>query len=224
MRTPRAEGMGGRDRILQEAQNLQKLNSTQTPLFGGENPELHASDFAGITPRNTVLSTPNPFAGGATPAGVTGATPTVGSTPGRSIAGVSSTPRGSVAGTPLRTPGGGMAGGSAPTPLRDELGLNNPDAALPAENQRAERARQHAALGELRAQCVPYIPCCLPTLTFAAHLFSFVPCLLHSLDSSFTTIPRVHSLLLPVSPPLKCLHWNLLLCLTLPWRLLLKAD
>ena len=51
MRTPRAEGMGGRDRILAEAQNLQKLNSTQTPLFGGENPELHASDFAGITPR-----------------------------------------------------------------------------------------------------------------------------------------------------------------------------
>ena len=51
MRTPRAEGMGGRDRILAEAQNLQKLNSTQTPLFGGENPELHASDCAGITPR-----------------------------------------------------------------------------------------------------------------------------------------------------------------------------
>ena len=153
MRTPRAEGMGGRDRILAEAQNLQKLNSTQTPLFGGENPELHASDFAGITPRNTVLSTPNPFASGATPTGATGATPTVGSTPGRSVAGVSSTPRGSVAGTPLRTPGGGMAGASAPTPLRDELGLNDPDAAMPAENQRAERARQHAALGELRAQC-----------------------------------------------------------------------
>lgn len=67
MRTPRAEGAGGRDRILAEAQNLQKLTSAQTPLFGGENPELHASDFAGITPRNTVPTTPHPLAAAATP-------------------------------------------------------------------------------------------------------------------------------------------------------------
>ena len=67
MRTPRAEGVGGRDRILAEAQNLQKLTSAQTPLFGGENPELHASDFAGITPRNTVPATPHPLAAAATP-------------------------------------------------------------------------------------------------------------------------------------------------------------
>ena len=67
MRTPRAEGAGGRDRILAEAQNLQKLTNAQTPLFGGENPELHASDFAGITPRNTVPTTPHPLAAAATP-------------------------------------------------------------------------------------------------------------------------------------------------------------
>ena len=67
MRTPRAEGAGGRDRILAEAQNLQKLTNAQTPLFGGDNPELHASDFAGITPRNTVPTTPHPLAAAATP-------------------------------------------------------------------------------------------------------------------------------------------------------------
>ncbi len=58
----------------------------------------------------------------------------------------------SVAGTPLRTPGGGVAA-PTPTPLRDALGLNDRYAAVPAETARLERARQAAARSELRDQC-----------------------------------------------------------------------
>ncbi len=66
-----------------------------------------------------------------------------------------STPRlgSSVAGTPLRTPGGSVATGATPTPLRDELGLNDRGAGVPAETARLERARQAAARSELRDQC-----------------------------------------------------------------------
>ena len=81
----------------------------------------------------------------------------MGATPGRSVAGIAaSTPRlggSSVAGTPLRTPGGGVATGATPTPLRDELGLNDRGAGVPAETARLERARQAAARSELRDQC-----------------------------------------------------------------------
>ncbi len=59
----------------------------------------------------------------------------------------------SVAGTPLRTPGGGVAAAPTPTPLRDALGLNDRYAAVPAETARLERARQAAARSELRDQC-----------------------------------------------------------------------
>lgn len=40
----------------------QKLSSTQTPLMGGDNPDMGAGDFAGITPRNTVPVTPHSLA------------------------------------------------------------------------------------------------------------------------------------------------------------------
>ena len=97
MRTPRSTTAGGADRITLEAQNLARLQAGQTPLMGGANPELHPSDFAGVTPRNTTAATPHPMATpqiGASP--FPGATP--GATPGsrRSVAGISA--------TPMRTP------------------------------------------------------------------------------------------------------------------------
>ncbi|KAK9842456.1 hypothetical protein WJX81_000971 [Elliptochloris bilobata] len=165
MRTPRLGGAaGGGDRIMMEAQNLARLRAGQTPLAGGENPELHASDFAGIAPRQFAAATPNPLAAGLTPGatGRSGATPALGgmtpglggATPsGRAIAGVAmATPGASVAGTPLR--GGSVGPGAAPgrTPVRDALGLNDPDALAPAEASRREaRAREERLRADLRA-------------------------------------------------------------------------
>ena len=67
IRTPRAVTASGQDRIMMEAQNLGRLQAGQTPLFGGENPELFDSDFSGMTPRPLTAATPNPLAAGATP-------------------------------------------------------------------------------------------------------------------------------------------------------------
>lgn len=78
MRTPRVMAANGMDRVTMEAQNLARLQAGQTPLVGGENPELHNSDFLGVTPRQNVAATPNPLAlmtprGGQTPGpGATG--------------------------------------------------------------------------------------------------------------------------------------------------------
>ena len=93
MRTPRSTTAGGADRITQEAQNLARLQAGQTPLMGGANPELHPSDFAGVTPRSTTAATPHPMA---TPR--IGESPYLGATPagGRSVAGISA--------SPMRTP------------------------------------------------------------------------------------------------------------------------
>lgn len=44
---------------------LQKLSSTQTPLMGGDGPDIANSDFGGITPRNVVPSTPHALSGAA---------------------------------------------------------------------------------------------------------------------------------------------------------------
>lgn len=41
----------------------QKMSSTQTPLMGGEGPDLANSDFGGITPRNAVPVTPHALTG-----------------------------------------------------------------------------------------------------------------------------------------------------------------
>eukprot|EP01127_Copromyxa_protea_P020528 TRINITY_DN6885_c0_g1_i1.p1 TRINITY_DN6885_c0_g1~~TRINITY_DN6885_c0_g1_i1.p1 ORF type:complete len:808 (-),score=237.76 TRINITY_DN6885_c0_g1_i1:38-2359(-) len=54
--------------IMMAAQNLSTLTEMATPLIGGDNPELHPSDFSGATPRHNDLRTPNPLA---TPGGVT---------------------------------------------------------------------------------------------------------------------------------------------------------
>ncbi|KAF5835279.1 hypothetical protein DUNSADRAFT_7603 [Dunaliella salina] len=71
-----------------------------TPLMGGENPELHHSDFSGITPKPTAAATPNPLAAAATPGGpgsaAGGASVQRGGT--KALMGVPSTP--SIAGTP----------------------------------------------------------------------------------------------------------------------------
>ncbi|GAB4822419.1 hypothetical protein N2152v2_009465 [Parachlorella kessleri] len=160
MRTPaggRTPAAGGRERLMQEAQNLVRLQQGQTPLLGGENPELHPSDFSGVTPRPLAAQTPNPLAGGATPGGraIAGinATPSLaGVTPshgGRAIAGISTaTPL--LGGTPGR---GGLPPGATPvggTPMRDALGLNDPDAHA-AASKREEAARLALMRNELRA-------------------------------------------------------------------------
>lgn len=53
-RTPAKE-----DTVLKEAQNLVALTTIQTPLLGGENPELHPSDFSSATPKPIQIQTPN---------------------------------------------------------------------------------------------------------------------------------------------------------------------
>ena len=163
MRTPARTpaGGGGANRVMQEAQNLLALQAGQTPLLGGDNPELHPSDFSGVTPRAAPAATPNPLAA---------AVAAVGATPGRSVAGVGATPAlggalpptgaravAGIAATPLlvgATPGRGSGGGlpsAAPTPMRDALGLNDPDSLAAAASKREEAARLALQRNELRA-------------------------------------------------------------------------
>lgn len=172
MRTPaRTPAAAGGNRVMQEAQNLMRLQAGQTPLLGGENPELHPSDFSGVTPRTAPAATPNPLAAAAA---------AVGATPGRSVAGVSATPSlggpgatpgfgggaafpatggravAGISATPLlagATPGrGGAAGPSAtPTPMRDALGLNDPYSLGAAASRREEAARLALQRNDLRA-------------------------------------------------------------------------
>ena len=176
------------DRIMMEAQNLARMTSMETPLMGGDNPDLHPSDFSGMTPRGPLAgsgsgsgsgpgATPNPLLLAATPsrAHLMLPPPAVG---GGRLGGV-----GSIAGvTPhLLGPPGSTRGGLAPsfdsltpsrggghrshhpgphmtpaigmTPLRDELGLNDQDAALTSAHlSLAQQRRQQLALrGELKA-------------------------------------------------------------------------
>ena len=142
-RTPQ---VGGHDVILQEAQNLRKLQSGQTPLLGGENPKLHGtSDFSGITPKHVSAATPNPLAGvGATP----GATPSKGGGGG----GPGATPS-TVAGTPGRGGyggGGGVPGSVRGAPMRDSLNINDMDAMLPPPDARGAKARATMVRNELK--------------------------------------------------------------------------
>lgn len=164
MRTPARTPAAGGNRVMQEAQNLRRLQAGQTPLLGGENPELHPSDFSGVTPRAAPTQTPNPLAAAAA---AVGATP--GATPGRAVAGVAATPAlgglagatpgravAGVAATPLlgATPGRGSAGGApsaTPTPMRDALGLNDPDSFTGGASRREEAARLALQRNELRA-------------------------------------------------------------------------
>ncbi|XP_020223608.1 cell division cycle 5-like protein [Cajanus cajan] len=104
LRTPQRTPTGKGDAIMMEAENLARLRESQTPLLGGENPELHPSDFSGVTPKRKEIQTPNPMlTPSATPGGA-GLTPRTGMTPARDGFSFSMTPKG--------------------TPLRDELHIN----------------------------------------------------------------------------------------------------
>ncbi|KAF5457860.1 hypothetical protein F2P56_021937 [Juglans regia] len=103
LRTPQRTPAGKGDAIMMEAENLARLRESQTPLLGGQNPELHPSDFSGVTPKKREIQTPNPLlTPSATPGGVS-LTPRIGMTPSRD-------------GYFNMTPKG--------TPVRDELHIN----------------------------------------------------------------------------------------------------
>ncbi|XP_028065679.1 cell division cycle 5-like protein [Camellia sinensis] len=102
LRTPQRTPAGKGDAIMMEAENLARLRESQTPLLGGENPELHPSDFSGVTPKKREIQTPNPMLTPSVTPGDGGMTPRLGMTPSRDSFGL--TPKG--------------------TPIRDELHIN----------------------------------------------------------------------------------------------------
>ncbi|KAF3340387.1 cell division cycle 5-like protein [Carex littledalei] len=128
LRTPQRTPSGKGDAIMMEAENLARLRESQTPLLGGENPELHPSDFSGVTPRKKEIQTPNPMA---TPGGTPGPglTPRLGMTPSRDGQLLGATPRG--------------------TPFRDELRIN--EEMEMTEDAKAEKRRQEELRKNLRS-------------------------------------------------------------------------
>ncbi|EFJ17861.1 hypothetical protein SELMODRAFT_233652 [Selaginella moellendorffii] len=127
-RTPQRTPGGKGDAIMMEAENLLRLRETQTPLFGGENPELHPSDFSGVTPKKREVQTPNVIATPLTTPGGVGSTPRIGSTPRETS--FAMTPKG--------------------TPIRDEFHINE-GLELAADNPKAEKLRQAEARRNLQA-------------------------------------------------------------------------
>ncbi|KAG0619416.1 hypothetical protein M758_4G138200 [Ceratodon purpureus] len=125
LQTPQRTPGGKGDAIMMEAENLARLRATQTPLFGGENPDLHPSDFSGVTPKKKEMQTPNPIA-----------------TPLR-------TPSG--AATPLRTPNSLYSMVPKGTPIRDDLHINEDSEMLGSESVKAEKLRQEELRRNLRA-------------------------------------------------------------------------
>ncbi|CAN6342913.1 unnamed protein product [Urochloa humidicola] len=103
LRTPQRTPAGKGDAIMMEAENLARLRESQTPLLGGDNPDLHPSDFSGVTPRRMEIQTPNPMATPLASPGP-GVTPRISMTPSRDGQSFGLTPRG--------------------TPFRDELRIN----------------------------------------------------------------------------------------------------
>ncbi|CAF2260149.1 hypothetical protein HID58_031072 [Brassica napus] len=133
MRTPQRTPAGKGDAIMMEAENLARLRDSQTPLLGGDNPELHPSDFTGVTPRKKEIQTPNPMltpsmTPSMTPGGA-GLTPRLGLTPSRDGSSFAMTPRG--------------------TPFRDELHINE-DMDM-HESAKLERQRREEARRSLRS-------------------------------------------------------------------------
>jgi pre-mRNA-splicing factor CDC5/CEF1 len=128
LRTPQRTPSGKGDAIMMEAENLARLRESQTPLLGGDNPELHPSDFSGVTPRKKEIQTPNPMATpGATPG--PGLTPRLGMTPAQDGQAFGVTPRG--------------------TPFRDELRIN--EEMEMTENVKLEKRRQEELRKNLRS-------------------------------------------------------------------------
>ncbi|KAH9319779.1 hypothetical protein KI387_021548, partial [Taxus chinensis] len=136
LRTPQRTPGGKGDAIMMEAENQARLREAQTPLFGGENPELHPSDFSGVTPKKREVQTPNPISTPLHTPGAIALTPRSGMTPSRELSTFGMTPKG--------------------TPIRDELrineGMETPDGSK-AESQRQAEIRRNlrAGLGELPA-------------------------------------------------------------------------
>ncbi|XP_010553777.1 PREDICTED: cell division cycle 5-like protein [Tarenaya hassleriana] len=129
MRTPQRTPAGKGDAIMMEAENLARLRESQTPLLGGENPELHPSDFSGVTPRKKEIQTPNPMLTPSMTPGGAGLTPRIGMTPSRDGSSFAMTPKG--------------------TPFRDELHINEDMDIL--ENAKLERQRREEARRSLRS-------------------------------------------------------------------------
>ncbi|KAL6132500.1 hypothetical protein ACLB2K_064742 [Fragaria x ananassa] len=127
LRTPQRTPSGKGDAIMMEASNLAMLRESQTPLLGGENPQLHPSDFSGVTPRKKEIQTPNLMLTPSTPGGA-GLTPRFGLTPSSDALGM--TPKG--------------------TPMRDELRINEDvdmhDSAK-MEHRRQAELRKNLQLG-----------------------------------------------------------------------------
>lgn len=129
MRTPQRTPAGKGDAIMMEAENLARLRDSQTPLLGGENPELHPSDFTGVTPRKKEIHTPNPMLTPSMTPGGAGLTPRIGLTPSRDGSSFSMTPKG--------------------TPFRDELHIN--EEMDMHESAKLERQRREEAKRSLRS-------------------------------------------------------------------------
>ncbi|KAK6915344.1 hypothetical protein RJ641_020461 [Dillenia turbinata] len=129
LRTPQRTPVGKGDAIMMEAENLARLRESQTPLLGGENPELHPSDFSGVTPKKKEIQTPNPMlTPSATPGGMS-LTPRIGMTPSRDVYSYGMTPKG--------------------TPIRDELHINEDMDML--DSAKLERQRQADVKRNLRS-------------------------------------------------------------------------
>ncbi|WCJ43796.1 cell division cycle 5 [Euphorbia peplus] len=129
IRTPQRTPVGKGDAIMMEAENLARLRESQTPLLGGENPELHPSDFSGVTPKRKDILTPNPMlTPSATPGGA-GLTPRIGMTPSRDGNSFGMTPKA--------------------TPIRDELHINE-DLDM-HDNAKLEQRRQADLKKNLRS-------------------------------------------------------------------------
>ncbi|XP_010528754.1 PREDICTED: cell division cycle 5-like protein [Tarenaya hassleriana] len=129
MRTPQRTPAGKGDAIMMEAENLARLRESQTPLLGGENPELHPSDFSGVTPKKKEIQTPNPMLTPSMTPGGASLTPRIGMTPSRDGSSFAMTPRG--------------------TPFRDELHINEDMDML--ENSKLERQRREEVRRSLRS-------------------------------------------------------------------------
>ncbi|XP_042519447.1 cell division cycle 5-like protein [Macadamia integrifolia] len=128
LRTPQRTPAGKGDAIMMEAENLARLRESQTPLLGGENPELHPSDFSGVTPKRREIQTPNPMATPSSTPGPMGLTPRIGMTPSRDGYSFGMTPKG--------------------TPIRDELHINEMDM---HDNAKLELRRQAEVRRNLRS-------------------------------------------------------------------------
>ncbi|XP_017976913.1 PREDICTED: cell division cycle 5-like protein [Theobroma cacao] len=134
LRTPQRTPAGKGDAIMMEAENLARLRESQTPLLGGENPELHPSDFSGVTPKKRENQTPNPMSTPSMTPGGAGLTPRIGMTPLRDGYSFGVTPKG--------------------TPIRDELHINedmdlNDSAKLEQRRQPDLRRNLRSGLGSL---------------------------------------------------------------------------